>query len=163
MGDESIGETRAQKDLLWGLYLDVRAHARHAEMLRSTAVNYILAITSALIALVLSDGSIESADLPLCSAVPVIGLVGLGFVATYTELYQRNRMRSEHVRTFIDGMFFSDTDATLTGLLDTSDERHRSTRLYRWSRQVTGSSHRFWILVPLLVVTVGALLVAIAA
>lgn len=153
---------QAQKDLLWGLYLDVRAHARHAEMLRSTAVNYILVITSALVALILSDGSIERAEFPLCSAVPVIGLFGLGFVASYTELYQRNRRRAEHLRGVIDDLFFSDADTTLTSLLDTADQQHQATLLYRWSRQITGSSHWFWMVLPLLIVVVGVLLMSAA-
>lgn len=153
---------RPHKDLLWGLYLDVRAHARHAEVLRSTAVNYLLIITSALVALILSDGSIERDELALCLAVPVVGLFGLGFVASYTELYQRNRRRAEHLRTYLDDEFMSGDGVTLGGLLAAPDEEHRSTPLYRWSRQLTGSSHRFWLMLPTLIVAIGALLVAIA-
>lgn len=163
MGDDPTGGVAAQRDIVWGLYLDVRAHARHAEVLRSTAVNYVLVIASALVALILSDGSIERAELPLCFAVGVIGLFGIGFVASYTELYQRNRRRSEYLRSVLDSLAFPDTDVTLTSMLDSSDKQHRATSLYRWSRRVTGSSHRFWMTLPLFVIAVGVLLVTIAA
>jgi len=161
--DEISDRVKAQKDLLWGMYSDVRTHARHAETLRSNAVNYVFVITSVLVAVIFSDGKVERAELPLCLVLVLIGLLGLAFVASYTELYQRNRQRAERFRTVLDSRFFADGDTTVAGLLDEADQDHEATRLYRWSREVIGSSHRFWLLLPMLVIAVGVLLTAMAA
>jgi len=161
--DEISDRVKAQKDLLWGMYSDVRTHARHAETLRSNAVNYVFVIASALVAVIISDGKVERAELPLCLVVVLIGLFGLAFVASYTELYQRNRRRAERLRTLLDSRFFADGDTTVAGLLDEADKLHEATQLYRWSRRVMGSSHRFWLLLPMLVIAVGVLLTAMAA
>jgi hypothetical protein len=163
MDDNISDKHKSQKDLLWGMYSDIRAHARHAETLRSNAVNYVLVIASALVAVILSDRKVESAELWLCMAVAMIGLFGLAFVASYTELYQRNRRRVELLRNLLDRRFFSDMDTTVAEVLQDADKSHEATRLYRWSRGVTGSSHRFWMLLPVFVITVGVLLTAVAA
>lgn len=163
MADDMSDKIKTQKELLWCMYSDIRAHARHAETLRSNAVNYVLVIASALVAVILSDRKVESTELPLCLAVALIGLFGLAFVASYTELYQRNRRRAERLRNLLDLHFFSDSDTTVTEVLKDADKSHEATRLYRWSRRVTGSSHRFWMLLPVLVIAVGALLAAVAA
>ncbi|MFE9579527.1 hypothetical protein ACFYO1_24280 [Nocardia sp. NPDC006044] len=162
MADDMSDKAKAQKDLLWSLYADIRVHARHAEALRSNAVNYVLVIASALTAVVLADRRVERAELPLCLAVVLIGLFGLAFVASYTELYQRNRRRAERIRKLLDNRYFTGGDVSLSKILHEADQVHETTRLYRWSRRTTGSSHRFWLLLPVVVVVVGASLAAAA-
>jgi hypothetical protein len=162
MTEHMSDEVKVQKDLLWGVYLDIRTHARHAETLRSNAVNYVLVIGSALVAVILSDQRVDPGDLPLCLAVVLDGLFGLAFVSSYTELYQRNRRRAERFRDLLDHRFFSELDTTIASVLKDADRSHQATRLYRWSRRVSGSSHRFWMLLPGLMITVGALLAAMA-
>ena len=73
---------KIQKDLLWGLYQDVRSHARHNEVLRSSAVNYMLLVASALITVIIFDKQINRYDLPLCLIVSLIGLISALFSAS---------------------------------------------------------------------------------
>lgn len=162
MTDENIRQSQGSEGSALGMYSDVRTHTCHAETLRSNAVNYVFVIASALVAVIFSDGNIERAELPLCLVVALIGLFGLAFVASYTELYQRNRRRAERLRTLLDSRFFADGDTTVAGLLDEADKLHEASQLYRWSRRVMGSSHRFWLLLPMLVIAVGVLLIAAA-
>jgi hypothetical protein len=162
MSDEMSDKVKTQKDLLWGVYSDVRVHSRHAETLRASAVNYIFVIASALVAVVVSDGKVRSSERPLCLMVALIGLFGLGFVAAYTELYQRNYQRAVELRTVLDSRFFDGGDSTLAQLIATADSRHETTVLYRFSRRLMGSAHRFWLLLPGLVLATGIVLTALS-
>lgn len=151
--------TKVQKDLLWGLYQDVRSHSRHAETLRTSAVNYMLVVASALITVITIDKQITLFDLPLCLIVSVIGLISALFSASYTELYYRNRERAGHIRKHLDDELFKDrAPATLSQVLDDADVVHRKTKIYRWSRRITGSTHLFWLVPPLVVFVIGIML-----
>lgn len=161
MADELSDESKVRKDLLWGMYTDFRAHARHAETLRSNVMNFMIVVTSVLIAVIANDGHITGEDLLLSLVIVAVGLLGLTFAASYTELYERNRNRAVRIREALDNEFFM-SGTTIASLLDEADERHAASRLYRWSRRLTGSTHRFWLVLPALVVTAG-LLLAIAA
>jgi hypothetical protein len=163
MSDEDDARQQAQKDLLWGLYTDVRNHARHAETLRANAVSVVLLITTALIALVTSDGHVVTDELPICFLITLVGLVGLAFAGSYTELYERNWWRAKRIRTALDARFFSAGDPTLQELLATSDPIHQARWSYRWTRRLTGSARQFWLVVPLLVATAGVVLTIMAA
>ncbi|WP_155352973.1 hypothetical protein [Acrocarpospora macrocephala] len=163
MSDDS-SRPQAQKDLLWGMYSDMRAHARHAETLRANAVNIVLVVASALVAVIAADGNLRRDELPVSLLVIFIGVIGLAFAAAYTELYQRNRRRAERFRAVLDERFFVADDPTITEVLNASDERHQATSFYRWTRRLTGSTQRFWLVVPALVIVTGtALVIAIAA
>src|SRR5262249_59699869 len=107
------------------------------------AVNYIFVIASALVAVIVSDGKVRSSERLLCVMVVLIGLFGLGFVAAYTELYQRNHQRAVDLRTVLDSRFFDAGDSTLAQLIATADSRHKSTIRYRSSRRLMGGARRF--------------------
>ncbi|GAA4470809.1 hypothetical protein [Phytohabitans houttuyneae] len=163
MADEMSDKIKMQKDLLWGVYSDVRAHSRHAETLRSSAVNYIFIIASALVAVIISDGNVRASERPLCLMVALIGLFGLAFVGIYTELYQRNYRRAIDLRNELDSRFFDGSDSTLAKLIASADSRHEATPLYRSSRRLLGSAHRFWLLLPGLVLVAGLVLMTLSA
>jgi hypothetical protein len=162
MHGELSDEAKIRKDLLWGMYADVRAHARHAETLRSNVVNFMIVVASILIAVVANHGTIGPQDLPLCLTILVIGLLGLAFAASYTELYERNRQRAVELRTALDTEFMGSGGATIASLLDEADKSHEVSRLYRCSRRVTGSTRRFWFILPTLTATAGVVLTMIA-
>ena len=154
-------EAKVRKDLLWGMYTDVRAHARHAETLRSNVVNFMIVVASVLTAVIANDGHITRTDLPLCVVIIVVGLLGLTFAASYTELHERNRKRAMRIRATLDDEFLT-SGTTIASLLDEADQQHEAGRLYRWSRQLTGSTQRFWFLLPSLILAAGLLLTIVA-
>ncbi|MFI6503796.1 hypothetical protein [Nonomuraea typhae] len=162
MSDDSSRQ-QTQKDLLWGMYTDIRAHARHAETWRANAVNIVLVVSSALIAVIASDGQVKRDELPVSLLLVFIGFIGLAFAAAYTELYQRNRYRAEHLRAVLDERFFTAGDPSLVEVLTTSDTLHQAGTFYRWTRRLTGSTQRFWLVVPSLVLVTGITLVFVAA
>jgi hypothetical protein len=161
MAGELSEEAKVRKDLLWGMYTDVRAHARHAETLRSNVANFMIVVASVLTAVIANDGQVSRKDLPLCLVIVVVGLLGLAFAASYTELHERNRKRAMRIRTALDDEFLT-SGATIASLLDEADQPHETGRLYRWSRQFTGSTQRFWFLLPGLTVAAGLLLTIVA-
>ena len=74
MADDLPDSAKIRKDLLVGMYVDLRQHARHAETLRSTVVNFMIVIASLLIATITADGRVDSSDVALCLAVACVGL-----------------------------------------------------------------------------------------
>lgn len=161
MADEIPDEVKIRKDLLWGMYTDVRAHARHAETLRSNVVNFMIVVASVLIAVIANDGHVGTRDLPLSLVIIVVGLLGLAFSAAYTELFERNAKRAKRIREALDSEFFVN-GPTIAALLDEANEQHEASRSYRWGRRITGTTHRFWLVLPGLVVSSGLLLTVIA-
>ena len=161
MAGELSDEAKVRKDLLWGMYSDLRTHARHAETLRSNVVNFMIVVASVLVAVIANDGQITAKDLPLSLAMVVVGLLGLAFAASYTELFERNRQRTVRIRTALDDEFFAN-GTTIAALLEEADRQHRSGRLYRWGRRLTGSTQIFWSALPGLVMVSGLVLTVVA-
>ena len=145
------------------MYTDLRLHSRHAETLRSNVVNFMIVVASLLIAAITADGHIRRSDLVLCLGVVSVGLLGLGFAASYTELHERNRRRAVRLRDALDAEFLTGPEPDIEDLLEESDRSHEASRLYRWSRAVTGSTQRFWFALPVLVLITGVVLTAVAA
>jgi hypothetical protein len=168
---------------LWGLYQDVRTHARHNETIRSNAVNYLLLGASALIVVITYDTRIQGVlDIVLAIILSLFGLIGMVFAASYAELYYRHRAKSGRLLRELDDLFFQDqqsinlsdifpsareTDADTTDT-DTTDadyeyegKLHEFEYKYKWARGITGkagSTHVFWILLPFVVFLVGIVL-----
>jgi hypothetical protein len=158
MAEELTDLAKARKDLIWGMYSDVRMHARHAEVLRSNVVNFMIVVASVLVAVIANDGVVERSELLLCVAVGLAGLVGLAFAASYTELFERNRRRALRFRDQLDQEFLEEGPVTIAALLEQADERHRAGRLYRRTRRMTGTTQRFWFLLPGFVLVTGVVL-----
>jgi hypothetical protein len=57
---------------------------------------------------------------------------------------------------------FAKPETTIASLLDEADAQHKSHRLYRLTRRITGTTHRFWLAMPVLVVVAGLLLAIVA-
>lgn len=152
-----------QKDLLWGLYQDVRTHARHAETLRTSAVNYMMVIAVALITLITFDKRFSLSDLPLSIVVCLIGLFTALFSASYAELYFRNRERAKGILKRLDELLFDNrAQNTLTKLVDDAEEEgnpQANHYRYQWARKISGSTHLFWVGLPAVVFVVGVLLI----
>jgi hypothetical protein len=162
MADELSDLAKTRKDLLWGMYTDVRAHARHAETLRSSMVSFMILVASVLVAVIANDRRINASDIALSLAIALVGLIGFAFAASYTELHERNRKRAMRIRLTIDDEFFSGGSYTIESLLDDADADHETGRLYRWSRRFAGSTQRFWFVLPGLTAVTGLTLCIIA-
>jgi hypothetical protein len=158
MAEELTDLVKARKDLLWGMYTDVRLHARHAEMLRANVVNLTIVVASVLVAVIAADGRVERSEAGLCLAVTLVGIVGLAFAASYTELFERNRRRAVRLRDQLDDEFLTGGPVTIASVLDEADHAHQSASLYRWTRRVTGTARRFWFLLPSFVLVAGVAL-----
>jgi hypothetical protein len=161
MAGELSDEVKVRKDLLWGMYSDLRTHARHAETLRSNVVNFMILVASVLVAVITNDGEVTRQDLPLCIVMVVVGLLGLAFALSYTELFERNRKRTVQIRTALDDEFFA-SGTTIAALLGEADRLHQAGRLHRWSRRLTGSTQIFWSVLSGLVLATGLVLAIIA-
>ena len=153
--EDNLEVTKIQKDLLWGLYQDLRTHARHAETLRASAVNYMLVFAAALITVITFDHEIDMKDLPLSLILSLIGLITALFSASYAELYFRNRERAEHIRGHLDAVFFK---GSLNSIYVPRDNLRTLKYDFQWARQITKSTHWFWILLPVIVLAVGLVL-----
>jgi uncharacterized membrane protein YbhN (UPF0104 family) len=162
MAEEITEPAKARKDLVWGMYTDVRMHARHAETLRTTVVNFMIVVASVLIAVIANNGRVDRSERPLAVIVALVGLIGLAFAASYTELHERNRRRAMRLRRYLDDEFFATGPHTIASLLAEADRPHEAGRLYRWTRGITGSTQRFWFLLPGLVLVAGIWLIAAA-
>jgi hypothetical protein len=162
MAEELTDLAKARKDLVWGMYTDMRMHARHAETLRSNVVNFMIVVASVLVAVIANDGAVERSELLLCMAVGLTGLVGLAFAASYTELFERNRRRALRFRDQLDHEFLEEGPVTIAALLEQADERHQAGQLYRRTRRMTGTTQRFWFLLPGLVLMTGVVLTVAA-
>jgi hypothetical protein len=162
---EDVTESeKIQKDLLWDFYQDARAHARHNETIRSNAINYMLLVASALIVVISLDREICGWDLAFAIILILIGLIGALFAASYAELYYRNRDRSERLRTALDTLFFQNQRALVT-LAQIWEATERAKYSYRKLRVITrkaGSTHLFWIVLPLVAGLVGVVLTVLA-
>jgi hypothetical protein len=109
---EDVTERKIQKDLLWGLYQDVRTHARHNETIRSNAVNYMLLGASALIVVITYDRCINGVlDNVLAIILSLFGLIGIVFATSYAELYYRNRAKSGRLLQELDTLVFQDQES----------------------------------------------------
>jgi hypothetical protein len=106
--DQGLSDlAKIQKDLLWGEYVELRTHARHAEMVRVNAVNFVLLLTSALVAVITLDKTIGHADLALCLIIAAIGFFSIGFSLLYLDRYTRHITTAIHVREELDRLFFA--------------------------------------------------------
>lgn len=151
--------TKDQKDLLWGLYLEYHTHSRHIETLNTSAVSYMLLVSSALITVITYDRTINLYDLPLCIIVSFLGLITGLFSASYIERYFRYREESEQILANLDSFLFEGkAPTTLAQLRDDADKAHYSAGWSSWVAKIAVSSHLFWLVLPIVVFIVGVFL-----
>lgn len=162
---EDITESeKIQKDLLWDFYQDVRTHARHNETIRSNAIDYMLLVASALVVVISFDREICGRDLAFAIILTLIGLIGALFAASYGELYYRNRDRSDNLRKELDTRFFQNQRAptTLEQIWVKTDCGKYPLKKLRVITRDAGSTHVFWIVLPLVAGLIGIVLAVLA-
>jgi hypothetical protein len=170
-GDQPLSEVvLAQKELLWGEYTELRTHARHAETVRTSAVNFVLPVTSALVAVITRDGKIDGADFSLCCIVTGVGVSSTVYCVLFVARYEKHRAQAECVRAELDCLFFVGRGmAKSLATLRQEGEAHvsgatgdRLLRLkaatIRGAGKVALSSHAFWVVMPAIVSVIGIFL-----
>jgi len=151
-------QVKVQKDLLWGLYIELRNHARHSELLRARVNNYVLLVSSILITLTTVDKEVNRDDLSLTLIMILVGIVGTAFSFSYTERYDRNRARAFHIIKQIDSIFFEGKSSkTLNALNVQADGQHFKSVSYKIIKKLS-NTHWFWITLPLSVSFIGFIL-----
>jgi hypothetical protein len=141
---------------LMGYAFEYRNHARHVETLRTSAVNFMLVVASALITVITYDNEIMCTILPLTIIVSLLGLITALFSASYAELHFRNLERAKQLLARLDSLFFEDkAPATLAQLHATARNAHYP---FRRIRKITGSTHLFWLVLPVVIFVVGVFL-----
>jgi hypothetical protein len=163
---EDVTESeKIQKELMWDFYQDVRTHARHNETIRSNAIDYMLLVASALIIVISYDRKIcGGGDQAFAIILTLIGLIGALFAASYGELYYRNRDRSDRLRKELDTRFFQNQGAqtTLEEIWNETDRGNYSLSKLRVITGDAGSTHVFWIVLPLVAGLIGIVLAYLA-
>ena len=144
------------------MYLDVRAHSRHAETLRANTVALTVVVGSAFVAFITSDKTIDIGDVPACVLIVLTGVGGLAFSISYTELYQRNYRRAVTIRNGLDEKYFPDGSRSIRHHLDKAQLVHERSLEYRLGRRSIGTARRFWIGTPASVAIGGIVLMAVA-
>jgi hypothetical protein len=162
---------KMQKELLWGDYLELLNQSRHVEMVRVNAINLVLVLTAALAALITFDKEIDLTDLPPSLIITATGLFSTLFSLAYLARYDKNKRRAALVRAELDRRFFAEQSlgSGMAALRDEADRSmpathhsQRTARLYDLTlaaaKRTTGTTHFFWVLVPISVVLIGILL-----
>jgi hypothetical protein len=120
----------------------------------------MMVIATALSTLITFDKRFSVGDLPLSLMVCFIGLFIALFSASYAELYFRNRERAKNILQRLDESFFySRASTSLSMLMDDAAEGHHQANRYQWARKISGSTHGFWVGLPVVVFAVGILLI----
>src|SRR5215217_4424192 len=78
-------DLQLQKDILWSLFEEHRAHARHTETLRSTVVGMLILASTALVTLATYDKKLNSWDIPPALLLITFGILGFLFGIYHTE------------------------------------------------------------------------------
>jgi hypothetical protein len=92
-----------EQELLWRMYAENAAHARHHEVLRSNVSGYVLIVASALVGIVTLDKSLGGwVDIMAEGFIICAGLFGAAFVMKHYERYRLHMARAQEYRAAID-------------------------------------------------------------
>jgi hypothetical protein len=149
-------DNTALREVLWNMYQEHSAQARHHEMQRASFGAALIAIAGVLIGVVTFDNAVLPSDLPLTFLVLVIGAFGAVFSAKH---YERSRLHMERARRHRDAL-----DRVLPGeplkrvKLD-ADSTHNAEFPILHSLQL----HKYWTGLYLVIAGLGLVLTFVAA
>jgi hypothetical protein len=98
---------KVQKDILWGLYEEHRAHARHTETLRSTVNSMLIVASAALVTLATYDRNLNSWDIPAALLLIGFGFLGFLFSLYHTEKIVKHKIIADAFRSDLDDTVFT--------------------------------------------------------
>ncbi|MGK7941635.1 MAG: hypothetical protein AB4062_16085 [Crocosphaera sp.] len=114
-----------QREILVALYQEYREHARHIESITESANNFMLAIATAIIAIITVDNKVGvtcETKQYLSLFLLVLGVLGTIFSLSYTMRYYRNTFQGEKIIDRLDEVFFKD---------ENQDNKNKSIRMLR--------------------------------
>ena len=118
------GDLQLQKDILWGLFEEHRAHARHTETLRSTVVGMLIIASTALVTLATYDKKLNSWDIPPALLLIGFGILGFLFGIYHTEKIVLHKTRAIEYGKELDKTILRPLAGAL--LIEAIDERTRN-------------------------------------
>lgn len=100
--NDQIEKLKMRKDMLWGLFEEHRAYARHTETLRATVINMLIIASAGLVTLATYDKKLNSWDVPAALLLVGFGLLGPMFSLYHTEKIWRHKTRASEYRNTLD-------------------------------------------------------------
>ena len=168
-----------QREILVALYQEYREHARHIESITESANNFMLAIGTAIIAIITADDKLGvtcPARQYLSIGLSCLGLLGTIFSISYTMRYYRNTFRGEKIIDKLDEVFFVDkkkdsgttnpdnNNTSITILRNEADvklwlkkekEKKYKSTIVKWLFDYFLNTHSVWILFAFFVFLLG--------
>jgi hypothetical protein len=162
--DNQNESLKIQKDILWGLYQEHRAHARHNETLRSTVINMLIVASAALVSIITYDKNIDLTDLGAAILLVGFGLLGLAFSTYYTAKIYKHKTRAQQYWKKFDEMFFDQPEKiSLEGIHHEASRKYTEGLLSKlWNRgslidtvKTVSNSLVLWSILPILISLIG--------
>lgn len=148
-------EQKTLKEILFGMYQDNIASYRHHETQRATVTSSIIAIDAIIIGIVTFDKAINWLDTPLLILLIILGVFGAAFTAKHFERTSLHTERSRFLRKELDELFANNSLLRLRNEADKIHAKHFPIlRKYR--------HHNFWIILHLIILTIGIGLMCLA-
>jgi hypothetical protein len=181
-GDVQFSELQElQAELLWRQYVERRTHARHVETIRTSATNYVLILTTILVAAAAIDKRVSADDLWVGLIITTMGLMLFLTSKAYLDRYDNSMKVALRFLLELDETFFqAQPGHTLMDLSRQADRHLQDTYLHlekrylhlqeeprkpkssfgllALSHKVIRGSHGLWSFLPLGVCAVGVLL-----
>jgi hypothetical protein len=170
---DQIEKLKLQKDILWGLFEEHRAHARHTETLRSTVNSMLIVASAVLVTLATYDRKLNLGDIPAALLLIGFGLLGTMFSLYHTEKILKHKTMAREYRNELDekvvghlnGERLEDIRDRVTGKLTVASKfaaanRFASLVVKRLEEMGAPSSLILWIVLPLFISFIGGALLA---
>jgi hypothetical protein len=90
--NDDIERLKMRKEVLWGLFEEHRAHARHIETLRSAVISMLIVASAVLATLSTYDKKLNTSDLPAAGLLVGFGILGTVFSFYHTEKITKHNM-----------------------------------------------------------------------
>jgi hypothetical protein len=145
------------EEILWKLYQDHMAHARHLEVLRASTATVLLAVTAGVLGLLGTSHAwpLTYEQLPLSVFLVLIGFFGSLFAAKYHERISFHINRGDEYRDRLDGQFPA---ARIKRSDELADLKTRTRHSFLYNRRLW----HLWVSLHLLVALLGMVLTASA-
>ncbi|HWT03486.1 MAG TPA: hypothetical protein VN256_24765 [Pyrinomonadaceae bacterium] len=153
---------KSQKDVLWGLHQEHRAHARHNETLRATVNNMLIIASVAAIGFVTYDKALSRGDSAAAWLLIGIGFLGFFFSASYTERTLKHKTRAREYQEELDSTVFKEpVGRTLGKVIGDANSKHKGSYVGKIGK--VSSSHLFWVILPLVIMSAGIALLIVCS
>src|SRR4051812_2341920 len=130
-GVESPKLKEFQAELLWRQYVERRTHARHVETIRTGATNYVLILTTILVAAAAIDNRVEADDLWFGLIITAMGLMLFLASMAYLDRYDNSMKVALCFLLELDEAFFqAQPGHTLMDLSRQADRHLQDTYLH---------------------------------